>query len=513
MGKDTESTARRPAGMNFPEAADGSRSSTRTGVHIVAAALRELEPGLADAALSERQWRRNYPRHFQALVRHALPDGERAIASSRAGLASAWDSMQWWDRDGRRPLQQAWQEVRQDALHTVRLTGRGDPRPLPWQLPYRGELLGGERLLLQLADWESRHIIEPSAAQALRRCVANPDWFDLSDRNVALLGAGAEVGPLSLLAGWRANIFAVDIPDDAVWRRIVTATLAGNATVHFPLAAAPDPAGDPAGQAMHAGADLLTEAPRIADWLTGFDRPLDLTSLAYADGERHVRIAMAMDWIVRAVLEAHAGSSASWLATPTDIFAMPAATARASMRAFAGRSFLPRSLRPVLRLAGGLRCFHPNVEELLRGPGEREYAIADSLVVQQGPNYALAKRLQQWRALEARARGRRVSLNIAPATTTRSVTHNPILAAGYAGADRFGIEVFAPETTRALMAGLWVHDLRCDESAANPARPLAHPCEMFADNACHGGMWACAYLPRTALPFAAALGWARQKLA
>jgi hypothetical protein len=146
------------------------------------------------------------------------------------------------------------------------------------------------------------------------------------------------------------------------------------------------------------------------------------------------------------------------------------------------------------------------------GPQGREYALADSLVVQQGPNYALAKRVQQWRAVEARARGHRVSLNIAPATTTASVTANPILAAAYAGAHRFGIEVFEPETTRALMAALWVHDLRCDASAANPQTPLAHPWELFADNACHGGFWACPYLPRTALPFAAAMGWAAGKL-
>ncbi len=147
-----------------------------------------------------------------------------------------------------------------------------------------------------------------------------------------------------------------------------------------------------------------------------------------------------------------------------------------------------------------------------RNGGFAEYALADSIVVQQGPNYSVAKRVQQWRALEARARGRRVSLNIAPATTTTSVTHNPILAAGYAGADRFGIEVFAPETTRALMAALWVHDLRSDESPGNPARGLAHPHDLFHAQACHGGLWACPYLPRTALPFAAALGWTRLKL-
>ena len=175
------------------------------------------------------------------------------------------------------------------------------------------------------------------------------------------------------------------------------------------------------------------------------------------------------------------------------------------MDRYEGRGILPRLLRPTLGLA--TPSFHPNIDTLHPGPDGREYALADSLVLQQGPNYALAKRLQQWRAIEARARGRRVSLNIAPATTTASVTNNPILAAAYAGAHHFGIEAFAPETTRALMAALWVHDLRSDESAANPARALVHPWDLFTDNACHGGFWTCPYLPRTALPYAAAIGF------
>jgi hypothetical protein len=114
--------------------------------------------------------------------------------------------------------------------------------------------------------------------------------------------------------------------------------------------------------------------------------------------------------------------------------------------------------------------------------------------------------------LVARAAGHKVSLNIAPSTTTTSVVKNPALAAGFAGADSFGIEVFEPETTNALMAALWVRDLRDPTAAANPQTKLGHPFELFMDNACHGGLWRSAYIPRTALPFAAALGWVRQKL-
>jgi hypothetical protein len=122
----------------------------------------------------------------------------------------------------------------------------------------------------------------------------------------------------------------------------------------------------------------------------------------------------------------------------------------------------------------------------------------------------LAKRLQQWRALLAREAGHRACLNIAPSTSTASVLKNPAFAAGFAGADTFGIEIFEPATTTAIMAALWVHDLRAEETAANPALPLVHPFELFMDNACHGGMWTSAYRARSALPMAALVGWLRR---
>lgn len=92
------------------------------------------------------------------------------------------------------------------------------------------------------------------------------------------------------------------------------------------------------------------------------------------------------------------------------------------------------------------------------------------MVIEQGPNYALAKRLQQWFAITTRARGQKTVINIAPSTTTHSVVKNPILKAAFSGADLFKVETFSPETTNAIMAALWVHDLNNPESATNPKK-------------------------------------------
>ena len=64
-----------------------------------------------------------------------------------------------------------------------------------------------------------------------------------------------------------------------------------------------------------------------------------------------------------------------------------------------------------------------------------------------------------------------MSFKIAPPTRTRSVVKNRGLAAAYAGAHRFGVEVFEPGTANTLMAALLVHDLV--RRLAAPGAPVA----------------------------------------
>jgi hypothetical protein len=123
-------------------------------------------------------------------------------------------------------------------------------------------------------------------------------------------------------------------------------------------------------------------------------------------------------------------------------------------------------------------------------------------VPQQGPNYALAKRLQRWRAAAARDEGVQVSLNIAPPTRTRSVLKNRLLATAYTGARRFGVEVFEPATSNVLMAALLVHDLRTSPEPTGRVHPFAAE----AQAAAHGGLWRQPYSPRSVLGLAVLVG-------
>ena len=163
---------------------------------------------------------------------------------------------------------------------------------------------------------------------------------------------------------------------------------------------------------------------------------------------------------------------------------------------------------PLRTLTGG-RMFAPNYRVIVDGEDGQQFGLADSVVPQQGPNYALAKRLQRWRAVVARE-SVVTSANVAPATKTKSVTKNRVLAAAYSGARSYGVEVFEPTTSNTLMAALLIHDLRNPKAAAHPETLLSHPLGLFVDQAAHGGLWRLPWEPRSVLPLAAVEGLVRR---
>ena len=488
-------------GLDFRrDARSGKRNTTPFAKAVFGAALREAGQVSAAAALdAERDWRRHYPRHVLALTEAQLrAPADVAVASAQAGLDAAWAGI-GFERGGR-TLALADAMQRPDpatALHTHTLRGTGPTEVAPWRLPLAGRWLAGNELDDQLGRWLEAGVIEPGHALALRRVIAHPEWFDLSDRTVALLGAGSEAGPLQWLARWRANIVALDLPRPALWQRIAAVVQAGNARLQLPLHNAPATAD----WSEQAGCDLLRATPEVAAWLASLGKPLDLAAIAYADGAIHVRLSLAMDAVLQSVCAAQPASTRMFMATPTDVFAVPAPIAEAAMRAFAARRTGTRAADATLRALSGGNLLQAHVGGLVdAGSGERA-GLIDALVLQQGPNYVLAKRLQQWRALVAWQRGERVSFNVTPSTATTSVTSNAALKAGFAGAHHYAIEVFEPATTNAISAALWVHDLRHVE----PATPT-HPLLQLAANANHGGLWRVGYLPRSALPLAALRG-------
>ena len=476
-------------GVVFPEV-DGRRSTSATGRAVVADALRPVDPVGAAAAQRETNWRSGYLAHFRRLVEAGLARPEDAVAIADAGLASVHARMRWRDPDGREcGLDTALGGVvgsPADRLMTESLGGHGDP-DTALTLPYHGRRLAGDDLRHRLDAWVAAGVVEPSLRDAVGAVIDHPEWLRLEGRTVVVLGAAAEMGPLRSLLRWGATVAAVDLPRPDLWGRLLADTAASPGRLLVPASPGSSPV------AERAGVDLVHDLPTATGWVTGLDGSLVVGNYVYADGATNVRVSTAVDAMTRIVRMARPDTALSFLATPTDVFAVPGDAVDASTRSYAERR-TSKLLRVPLRTLSGGRLLRRNYL-----PGE-DPGINDSVVLQQGPNYLLAKRIQRWRATSARSQGAVVSFKIAPPTRTRSVLKNRALAAAYAGAHRFGVEVFEPGTANTLMAALLVHDL----TVGSPRQD--HPWQDEAYAAAHGGLWRAAYDPRSALGLAALLG-------
>ena len=483
-------------GVVFPADAEGKRSTSAVGRAVVADALRSTDPVGARAAEQATTWRTDYLVHFRRLVEAGLTSPEAAVDVARGGLDSLHERMRVTREDGEERRLDEWDGPASPGstagkdVEGVEVVGNGEPVD-ELVLPYHGERLRGTGIRRRLEAWAKAGIIEPTVGDAIGQVLDNPDWLRLEGHTVAVLGAGAEMGPLPSLMRWGARVAAVDLDQPDIWKRLIPMAKEGAGRLVAPVRPAPrEPIED------IAGVDLLTDVPAVESWLRELPGTLVIGNYVYADGATNTRVSVAVDELTTRLQGSRDDVALAFLATPTDVFAVPARAVDHSTRAYEGRSTRAKTLgRPLRALSGGRllhRCYVPGSD-----PG-----INDSLVPQQGPNYALAKRLQRWRATVARRDGALVSMNVAPPTRTRSVVKNRALAAAYAGAHRFGVEVFEPATSNVLMAALLVHDLH---TGGGPKH--AHPWQDEAYAAAHGGLWRAPYAPRSALGLAALLGY------
>ena len=485
------------SGVVFPvDASSGRRSTAVVGRSVVAEALRAVDPVGAASAARETNWRQGYLPHFRRLVEAGLSSDDAAVTIARDGVAALHDRMRWSAGGDDLPLADAFARPPETELGHETIRGVAAPdRTL--SVPYAGQRLSGDALRRRVDTWVEAGTVEPSCAEAIGAVIDNPDWLDLSDRTVVVLGAAAEMGPLRTLLRWGADVAAVDLPRKDLWERLIGETRKSAGSITVPVRRGDSPL------AERLGGDLVHDLGAVTQWVERLEGPLVIGNYVYADGATNVRVSAAVDALSARVIETRGQGDVAlaFLATPTDVFAVPGSAVARSVTNYAERR-TSKVLRVPLRTLSGGRLLRRNYVPV---GGPEAPGINDSVVLQQGPNYLLAKRLQRWRATAYRADGGLVSLKVAPPTRTRSVVKNRALAAAYAGAHRFGIEVFEPGTANTLMAALLVHDLR----TGAPAQP--HPWQDEAYAAVHGGLWTAAYDPRSALGLAALLGVAAAK--
>ena len=490
-------------GIQF-NAIDGRISTSATGQAVLAAAVRPLDASLAAAIEAERNWRKHYGRYLVALVRLAGERGDETLTLINAGLDALQPAFSFVRGGEALTPRQAMQQHQDDAYRTGVVEGQEAPTTR-LEIPYRGEMLSGDSLQRQLDRWLDDGIMEPSAALALQQLSAHPDWLDLRDLHFVLLGAASEIGPCEMLCQLGANVAAVDLDRPALWQKLFTMARKGSGRLLVPLPRELPANADAEQMMASAGADLLCQTPEVRSWLLSIEQPFCIGGYAYLPGQHHVRVEVAMDAIMEDLCTKRPDLSLAFLLTPTDVFATPPEAAAVARNGYRERGPVRCWQDPLHALSGG-RLYAPNSATDIVTPEGQPFGLYDGIVPAQGPNYALAKRIQKWRAVSARARGHRVSANVAPSTATASVLTRRDFKAAFAGAGHYGAEIFTPDTCNAVMAALLIHDLRAGDTAADPAAQLAHPLTLFIDCAVHGGLWRAPYQLRSVLEIAALRG-------
>lgn len=347
-------------GVVFP-VVEGRRSTSATGRDVVADALRPLDADLAEAVAGRDAWHTTYIASLRDLTRAETTTEDAAVTVARAGLASVHRRFRFHLDGEDLPLDQVVRAGSSPAgapaaLYTVEVSGDGGPPVAGLEVPLGGALLGGAALLRQVEDWCRAGVAEPSFAESLSAVVAHPEWLDLRDVTVVVLGAGSEMGPLASLARWGAHVVAVDLPGYATWRRLIDLVRSTPGRMSVPVSRwLPATATDDE-IAAAAGVDLLGGAADVLDWLLEMPGPLTVGGYVYADGPRNVRAAVATDMVLSALLEARGDTTPAFLATPTDVFAVPAAVVADSRRRYVSRVTTSHRL---CRVVTGVVCSPP----------------------------------------------------------------------------------------------------------------------------------------------------------
>jgi hypothetical protein len=501
----SKGTARPPHGVEFPLDGEGNRPTMGVNKAAFAAALRAVSAQDAKAIddLPEKKWRRAYAKQLVEQVRHSAKTPEAALSVAGAGLDYLHNTMVFVRPEGGTeiPLSEAMKTFREKRFKTHEIQGTS-PRASNYTVQYKSygtpgslKTLSGDALHKQIDTWVKNGAIEMSCGSAMSKVIDNPGWTDLSDTYFVLFGATSAMGPFHKLMELGANIIALDLDRPQIWEKLLKDTRAGSGKLIFPVKEEIKAGASDADIAKVAGCNLLTDAPEIRNWLVDLfpKERLVCMALAYLDGALFVKVSIAMDAIIKSLIEERGVDKVipAYLCTPTDAHLCTPASVEAAKANFRRSPAWQGMLAPVLTWAG--MPMKKNVERPIVDANGNELEglhVVDCIIPEQGPNYILAKRLQHWRAMVSRAAGCTVSSNIAPSTATASVLSNVLFALSYKGMSSFRpMEITYQETSNSVMSALLIRDLRDSTSASNPKTPLLNPLCLFTDNAWHGGCW------------------------
>lgn len=488
-------------GVEFPmDPKTNTRSTTIVNQGAIAASLEAGDKDAAEKARREKNWRFGYAKHVVRNVELCCKSNATCMSMAEAGLTYLHDHFEFV-KDGKSVSVREAMRTVEGTFFTHVIKGEKARAPgFEFNVPYQKfesktvKNLKGDELLAQLDKWCKGGQIEPDARDGIAAMVKNPEYHStaLKDKYFVLLGAGSAMGPLRVLLELGANIIAVDIDRAPVWERLVKMARDSPGTLIMPVKKDPKSLKTDEDLFANAGADLLGQTPQIANWLIDQQpgKQLVIGGYAYLDSALFVRLAIAMDAIMEKVIAKRKNAALAFLCSPTDVFVTSDDSHDARAKAF---KTLPL-WQSLLRMIVPKNMLVKNAIRQAKADDGATFSIVDGLAVAQGPNYALAKRLQHWRCMLARNAGHTVSTNIAPSTATVSVVHNPQFAAAYKGMGYFQpMEIVYQDLSNAVMTAMLLNDVCNPKAAANPANKLDNQIRLFTSGSCHFGIWRMAF--------------------
>ena len=483
----------------------GKVSTTKTGKQVWIAALQPMAMDSEDVDVSlknraqelihkiqstpDKKWRHGYSTLvYEVSDLMASAGSELCLSMARSGLKALHENM---------VIESSGCKISTQTITGINAVGNkrfkmGAPRGIKGENPSTFNLEGSE-MENQLSAWASYGCIEQDTAEHASIISKLNDTSQLiQDKIFVLLGATSELGSFSVLAQLGATMACVARPGKKM-RDLIEEAKHSPCTVLLPLKDQLSTGSDvELGNSTNdslVGADLMSDAPELAKWIENFpeEKQLVIISLAYLDGEKHVRATVGMDLICESVCRSRPSTQLAYIVSPATAHCIPK------------DAFLERERRlesiPIwqkILLNSGLAL--RTQTSWSASYSKTQLYVLNGLTQLQGPNYALAKTVQQWRAMVARANGHVVSANHGPSTRTNSMISHSQVATALEGMQYFPpLVAFDINPAKSLLAALMLWDLNFLESTANPSVPLDHPMCLFIENSVHGGIWRCPY--------------------
>lgn len=444
------------------------------GRSVIAAAIRGAKTAdsekYASACDNEKKWRFQYQKHFMNMVKVSAESPEAALGVANAGADYMHSHFDFVDPNTGAVTN--FNEYMNNAaaygsFHSATISGTGRDDGKPLTVNYKGTNLQGAALKDQLAKWASYGTIEPDAANSLSKLAEGK--VNLHGQHFVLIGAGSAMGPFYKLLEHGATVVCVDIPGTMgpraadMWARLIKTARESSGSIIIPLTKAQKDCKNDEELIAAAGCNLIEQPAQILNWLSDIAKgqPLTIGNYTYLDGDLHVKLSIAADAIIKHMrLRRPKDVAAAFLCTPTDIHVVPDAAHRAAQKNYGWHP--GRLLEAFIQIASMGKFLRKNALPALKN----NIKVVDGLSVAQGPNYALAKRLQHWRSMIEYNAGAIVSTSIAPSTATLSVVSNKTFGWAYGGMPYFKpFEIFQQETTNAVMGGLLIADVTQPDSA------------------------------------------------